>query len=382
MEENNNQNNIENQNSIKNDNDLSIQNDNEKQNMSVIDVEEIESQNNNDSQNNINNNNNIDNQNNIDSQNNINNENNIDNQNNIENQNNRDNIVDSNQRIQMNNPSQQNIDNNQNHQEIQTNQQENNNSAQIRNVTINQTNDINTNYQNNQEQVIEKYEITYEKNELVSLMTGSKLEAKNNKEKIKINQYSFFDIDDPELFDGKIKCIRLKCILYGIITFFINTIRLFYLIFLHLGYPAIIWLARFTYVILCYCCILCSKEEVVIEPESGRERIDIPSSNCDKSFLLCKNCGTAFCRCLINFVKCPVWFYSFIVDCFYDIKNRALDNARTGCYKFIHYDCGYYEKIIENPFNNYMKKRHIILTTDPDDEAVIYGDACQDNTII
>ena len=39
-------------------------------------------------------------------------------------------------------------------------------------------------------------------------------------------------------------------------------------------------------------------------------------------------------------------------------------------------------KIIENPFNNYMKKRHIILTTDPDDEAVIYGDACQDNTII
>ena len=29
-----------------------------------------------------------------------------------------------------------------------------------------------------------------------------------------------------------------------------------------------------------------------------------------------------------------------------------------------------------------MKKRHIIMTTDPDDDSVIYGDACKDNTII
>ena len=29
-----------------------------------------------------------------------------------------------------------------------------------------------------------------------------------------------------------------------------------------------------------------------------------------------------------------------------------------------------------------MKKRHIILTTNPDDPTVIYGDACKDNTVI
>ena len=29
-----------------------------------------------------------------------------------------------------------------------------------------------------------------------------------------------------------------------------------------------------------------------------------------------------------------------------------------------------------------MKKRHIILSTTPDDPSVIYGDACKDNTIL
>ena len=257
-------------------------------------------------------------------------------------------------------------------------------------VEINNNNDINTNerlnIQNNQTsgqgQFSEKIEISYEKNELVMLMAGSKSLAKDNKEKVNINQYNLIDTDDPELFDGKIKCVRLKCIVYGIITFFLNTIRLFYLIFLHLGYPLIIWGVRFACALSCFCCILFSEKEVIVDPETNLERIDYPSSNFEKAWALCKNCGIAFYKFLINFVKCPCWFYTLIPDCFFDIKNRALDNARTGCYKFIHYDCGCYEKTIEDPFNNYMKKRHIILTTDPDDDSVIYGDACKDNTII
>lgn len=278
-----------------------------------------------------------------------------------------------------------------NNQEIQTNQNDKliltNNQAN--NITINQTNNINSNDElnnrnqnNNLAPVSEKIEISYQKNELVMLMAGSKSLAKNNKEKTKPNQYNLVDIDDPELFDGKIKCVRIKCILFGIITFFLNTIRLFYLIFLHLGYPGIIWGVRFFRAVGCFFCILFQEKEVAIEPESGRERIDYPNTNFEKAFLLCKNCGIAFSKFIVNLVKCPCWFYSFVSDCFYDIKNRALDNARTGCYKFIHYDCGFYEKIIEDPFNNYMKKRHIILTTDPDDDSVIYGDACKDNTLI
>ena len=74
-------------------------------------------------------------------------------------------------------------------------------------------NDINTNerlnIQNNQTsgqgQFSEKIEISYEKNELVMLMAGSKSLAKDNKEKVNINQYNLIDTDDPELFDGKIK---------------------------------------------------------------------------------------------------------------------------------------------------------------------------------
>ena len=284
----------------------------------------------------------------------------------------------------------QNYINNENNQVIQINQNSQKNESQnhTRNIEINQNNNINSNNQlinqnQNNGPVSEKFEISYEKNELVMLMAGSKSLAKDNKEKTKPNQYNLVDTDDPELFDGKIKCVRLKCILFGIITFFLNTIRLFYLIFLHIGYPAILWGVRFAYAFVCFFNLLSKKEEeIIIEPESGRERIDYPNSNKEKAFLLCKNCATAFVKFWINFVKCPCWFYSFVIDCFYDIKNRALDNARTGCYKFIHYDCGHYEKIIEDPFNNYMKKRHIILTTDPDDDSVIYGDACKDNTLI
>ena len=237
--------------------------------------------------------------------------------------------------------------------------------------------DLNNNINNNEAETV--LEISYQKTELVKLMAGSNSLAKNNKEKIKPDQYN---LEDPDLFDGKIKCVRLKCICYGIITFFLNSIRLIYLIFLHLGYPAIIWMVRFCCASFCFFCILCQKKEIVIESESQRERIDYPQSNCEKACLLCKNCGIAFYKFIVNFFTCPCWFFSFVSDCFYDIKNRALDNARTGCYKFIHYDCGCYEKTIEDPFNNYMKKRHIILATDPDDNSVIYGDACKDNTFI
>ena len=257
------------------------------------------------------------------------------------------------------------------------------NTIQNREVKINnQTNDGNITTIN-QNPPSQQVVISYEVNDSLIAMVGSNSDANKNKEKIQTNQYSFVDVDDPDLFDGKIKCVRCKCIAFAIMTFFVNTIRLFYLIFLHLGYPAIIWGARFAYAVSCFCYILVCKEEVVFtEPETGLERIDYPSSKYDQVCALCKNCGKAFYRFCVNFVKCPCWFYAFVVDCLYDIKNRALDNARTGCYKFIHNDCGYYEKIIEDPFNNYMKKRHIILTTDPDDSEVIYGDACKDNTII
>jgi hypothetical protein len=277
---------------------------------------------------------------------------------------------------------------NQNNQIIQNNQIVQNNqiiqnNIQNRDVRINnQSNDVNITI-NNQSPPSQQIVISYEVNEGLIAMVGSNSEANKNTEKIQTNQYSFVDVDDPDLFDGKIKCVRCKCIAFAIMTFFVNTIRLFYLIFLHLGYPAIIWGARFAYAVCCFCYIIACKEKVlIVEPETGLERIDYPSSNCDQACDLCKNCGKAFYRFCVNFVKCPCWFYAFVVDCLYDIKNRALDNARTGCYKFIHNDCGFYEKIIEDPFNNYMKKRHIIFTTDPDDSEVIYGDACKDNTII
>lgn len=237
---------------------------------------------------------------------------------------------------------------------------------------------------NQQGQVQGEKVISYEKSELVIFIAGGKSLSKDNKEKAKPNQYNTVNVDDPELFDGKIKCGRLKCIVFGIITAILNTIRLGYLLFLHLGYPAIIWFIRFFCAVFLFFCYLCSNnpETKQIEPESGLERIDYERGNLALACSLCVNCGKAFWRFIVNFCLCPKWFYHLVVDCIYDIKNRALDNARTGCYKFIHYDCGCYEKVIEDPFNNYMKKRHIILTTDPDDDSVIYGDACKDNTII
>ena len=133
-----------------------------------------------------------------------------------------------------------------------------------------------------------------------------------------------------------------------------------------------------------FICYLCNDdpETKLIEPESGLERIDYERGNLALAFSLCVDCAKAFWKFIVNFFLCPVWFYHLVADCIYDIKNRALDNARTGCYKFIYYDCGSYEKVIEDPFNNYMKKRHIIRTTDLDDDKVIYVDACQDNIII
>ena len=247
------------------------------------------------------------------------------------------------------------------------------------NVQINQNNNINTyNLNNNNGQQIE---ITYEKNEVVKFMICSQFESKTNKDKTRNTNYNLVDTDDPELFDGKIKCVRLKCICFGLLTFFLNSFRLIYLIFLHLGYPAIIWGTRFCCAVSCFCCILFSKEVRYYDGQSGYDLID-SQTNCEKALDLCKNCGIAFVKFMVNLVKCPIWIFSLIVDCFYDIKNRALDSARTGCYKFIHYDFGLYEKIIEDPFNNYNKKRHIILTTDPNDENVIYGDAIKNNIII
>ena len=238
---------------------------------------------------------------------------------------------------------------------------------------------------NEKGQIIEgQVEITHEKNALVQFIAGGKSQSYFINEKTTVNQYSKLNLDDPEIFDGTIKCVRLKCIVYGIITAIVNFIRLLYLIFLHLGYPAIIWAVRFA--CSCYywscCCFLDDSETKVIESETGLERIDYERGKIAKGCSLCAECAKAFWKFLLNFIYCPCWFYHLCEDCIYDIKNRALDNARTGCYKFIHYDCGFYEKFVEDPFNNYRKKRHIILTTDPDDSGVIYGDACKDNTII
>lgn len=248
------------------------------------------------------------------------------------------------------------------------------------NVQINQANDINTNNNLNYNKG-QKIEITYEKNEYVKFMICSQFESKSNKDKTRNTNYNLVDTDDPDLFDGKIKCVRLKCICFGILIFFLNSFRLIYLIFLHLGYPAIIWGTRCCCAVSCFCCILFSKEVRYYDGESGYDLID-SETNCEKALNLCKNCGIAFIKFMVNLIKCPIWIFGFITDCFYDIKNRALDSARTGCYKFIHYDCGLYEKVIEDPFNNYNKKRHIILTTDPNDENVIYGDAIKNNIII
>ena len=281
-----------------------------------------------------------------------------------------------------------------NQQIVQVNVNNNQQLANIQNlphqsnrlVILDQAQNINANVgvYNQQGQLQGQMQISYEKSELVAFFAGGKSLAKMNVEKAKPNQYNSVNVDSPELFDGKIKCVRLKCVVYGIITALLNTLRLGYLLFLHLGYPIIVWLIRFLCAIILFIVTFCKDdpETILIEPESGLERIDYERGKFAAACALCGNCAKAFVRFFLNLFKCPCWFYPLVMDCFYDIKNRALDNARTGCYKFIHYDFGIYEKVIENPFNNYMKKRHIILTTNPDDPTVIYGDACKDNTVI
>ena len=109
-------------------------------------------------------------------------------------------------------------------------------------VVLHQTQTINANVgvYNQQGQLQRQIQISYEKSELVAFFAGGKSLAKSNIETAKPNQYNSVNIDSPELFDGKIKCVRLKCIFYGIITAILNTIRLVYLLFLHLGYPIIV----------------------------------------------------------------------------------------------------------------------------------------------
>lgn len=99
---------------------------------------------------------------------------------------------------------------NQDIQDIQHNQNSRDIFApQDGNVIVKQKEGINTTIQiNNQEnQNNEQFQISYEKNKLVMSMVGSKSLAKNNKEKTKPNQYSLVDMDDPELFDGKINVL-------------------------------------------------------------------------------------------------------------------------------------------------------------------------------
>lgn len=246
------------------------------------------------------------------------------------------------------------------------------------NTNINQNNiNENTNLNINQ-----NYTISYERNQEVILMIGGKADAENNKIKEKENNYSLVDIDDPDLFDGKIKCARLKCIFFGILTFFINLIRLCYLLFLHLGYPGIVWAVRFCCCCCCFFCVCCKKDTKYIEPETQREWLGDDGNSKEEAYKLVKNCANAFAKFMTNIFCCPRWFFNLVKDCIYDIKNRALDNARIGCYKYIHNDCGIYSKCIEEPFNNYNKKRHIILNTDHTDPSVVYGDACKNNIMI
>lgn len=276
--------------------------------------------------------------------------------------------------------------------DFQNTQQHLNNN--VSNIYDNQPNNYNmnnnqiVNNQNNPNQIQnpnQRYTISYERNERVILMVGSISEAKNNKIKEKPNNYSLVNVDDPDLFDGKIKCARLKCIVFGFLTFFVNLFRLGYLLFLHLGYPLIIWVARFLYCMCCFVCVCCQKDVNYYEPETRREwigKIGEEGKSCNRALELVKNCAKAFANFIVNFFKCPYWFYYLIKDCFIDIQNRALDNARIGCYKYIHNDCGLYSKFIEDPFNNYNKKRHIILETDYNDPSVIYGEACKNNIMI
>ena len=286
----------------------------------------------------------------------------------------------------------ENPDNNQ--QIAQVNANSNQQSTNIQNlqhqsnslVVLHQAQTINANMgvYNQQGQLQGQIQISYEKSELVAFFAGGKSLAKSNTETAKPNQYNSVNVDSPELFDGKIKCVRLKCIFYGIITAILNTIRLVYLLFLHLGYPIIVWLVRCLCAIILFLSTLCNDdpETILIESESGLERIDYERGKFAAACSLCGNCAKAFVKFFTNLYRCPCWFYPLIKDCIYDIKNRALDNTRIGCYKYIHNDCGAYSKCIEEPFNDYNKKKHIILETDPYDPTVVYGEACQNNILI
>ena len=225
----------------------------------------------------------------------------------------------------------------------------------------------------------ERIEISYEKNEIVLISDKLCSDVINKKEKIQPYKYSLLNIDDPDLFDEVIKCAKAKCILFGIITCCMNTFRLIYLIFLHLVYPYILWAVRCFCAVSCFCILCCEKEEISIEKESKKEMINSRGTGFNYACGLCKNCVESFKNFILNLVKCPCWFYEFVLDCLYDIKNRSIDNARNGCYRYIHYDCHIYENFIEDPFNDYMKKRNIILKEDPNDPYVLYGDACQNN---
>ena len=225
----------------------------------------------------------------------------------------------------------------------------------------------------------ERVEIIYKKHEFVQVIDKLNTDFTKRKEKIKPNQYKLVDINDPDLFDGAIKCAQLKCILFGILSCLLNSFRLIYLIILHLIYPIILWAVRCIIAVFCFCCFMFEKEEVYIDPETKLEMIDSKEGGIKYACSKCKNCGEAFINCFKNCIFSPCWFYEFILDCIYDIKNRALDNARIGCYRFLHNDCGLYEKYVEDPFNDYNKKRSIVLSTHPNDPHVLYGDACQNN---
>lgn len=228
----------------------------------------------------------------------------------------------------------------------------------------------------------ERVQISYEKNEFVLIIDELNSQFKKKKEKIKPNKYKLVDINDPDLFDGTIKFAKLKCILFGILISFLNSFRLVYLIFLHLIYPIILWAVKCIFAtcgFCCICCLMCEKKEVLYDSETNKERFDSGESGCQIFCNSCKSCGQAFTNCFKNFIYSPCWFYEFILDCLYDIKNRALDNSRIGCYRFLHNDCGLYEKYVEDPFNDYNKKRSIILSAHPNDPHVLYGDACQNN---
>ena len=109
-----------------------------------------------------------------------------------------------------------------NQQIVQVNVNNNQQLANIQNlphqsnrlVILDQAQNINANVgvYNQQGQLQGQMQISYEKSELVAFFAGGKSLAKMNVEKAKPNQYNSVNVDSPELFDGKIKCVRPKCV--------------------------------------------------------------------------------------------------------------------------------------------------------------------------